>query len=135
MHCKMDVDDHFRTDPAAYRRMGCGCAVDPAPPEVSFGCRCPSCGATCQECPGFGYAEPPQRRFHHVLSRIRSQVRRRERRRGNPPCYVRVTEADIRVLLRKRLAEDPDHWIHRVIDLGPPLRIYDVITIADRRRP
>lgn len=130
----MDVDDDFRTDPADYRRMGCECAVEPCAPAVSFGCLCPSCGATCKDCPGFGYAEPPQRKFHHILSRIRSQIRRRERRRGHPPCYVRVVEADIRVLLRKRLSEEADHWIHSHIDLGPPLRIYDVIVIADRRK-
>jgi len=130
----MDVDDPFVRDPEEYRRMTCECETPPAPPEVSFGCRCPSCGAQCRECSGFGYAAPPIRRVHQILSYVRSQIRRRVRTRGHPPGYVRLTRDEIRVLQRKRRLEDVDHWIHEYVDVGPPVRVFDVIVVVDRRK-
>lgn len=130
----MDVDDYFCRDPAQYRRMGCRCAVDPAPPKVDFGCLCPSCGAQCRECSGYGFSDPPVKRVHQILSRVRSRIRRRVRTRGNPPGFVRLTQVEIRTLLRKREDEDADHWIKEYVEPGPPVRVMDVIVVVDRRK-
>lgn len=130
----MDVDDPFVRDPGDCRRMGCDCRSIPTAPEVDYGCLCPDCGATCLECVGFGYAAPPVRKFHQILSRVRGQIRRRTRVRGNPPGYVRLSEGEIGVILRKRTEEDEGHWIHEVVELGPPMRIFDVIVVRDRRK-
>lgn len=134
MYCKMDVDDPFRLDPLEYRRIGCGCAVDPTPSTVEHGCVCPSCSARCLECPGFGYTQIPEKKFYQILSHARSIVRRKVRTRGRPPGFLRLTVEEIRVLIRKRRAEDPDHWINEYVDLGPPVRIFDVPVVVDRRK-
>jgi hypothetical protein len=130
----MDVDDEFFRDPTAYRRMGCSCASEPGAPATAHGCVCTGCGARCLECPGFGYAQAPEKRFHQILSRARSIIRRKVRTRGRPPGYLRLTVDEIRVLVRKRRAEDPQHWINEYVDLGPPVRLFDVIVVIDRRK-
>jgi hypothetical protein len=131
--CKMDVDDAF-ADPGSYRLRGCGCAANPTPVSVGSGCACGDCGGKCGLCPGFGFAQAPERRFHQILSRVRSVVRRSVRTAGRPPGFVRLSLAEIRVLARKRRAEATDHWIYDYVDLGPPVRIFDVIVVADRRK-
>ena len=130
----MDLDDEFVRQRMEPRRMACGCVSRPEPPKVDFGCLCSSCGAQCRECPGFGFAAPPVKRVHQILSRVRSQIRRRTRVRGHPPGFVRLTRIEIRLLLRKRKAELFDHWIRDFVEPGPPVRVYDVIVVADRRR-
>lgn len=132
MFCKMDVDDRC-ADPRLWRKMACDCPALPTPPIVRHGCLCP-CGAQCLECPGFGYAQAPEKRFHQILSRVRSVIRRRVRTRGRPPGYVRLSREEIRVLVRKRRAEDADHWICDYVEVGPPVRIFDVIVVTDRRK-
>jgi hypothetical protein len=131
----MDLDDAFSVyrglEP---RKMACACAARPEPSTVDCGCVCGACGASCRECPGFGYAAPPVKRVHQILSRVRSQIRRRTRTRGHPPGFVRLTRIEIRLLLRKRKGEEVDHWIRDFVDPGPPVRVYDVIVVADRRR-
>jgi hypothetical protein len=135
MYCQMDVADEFlRAHPHLYRRRGCGCAVLPVPPLVGSGCRCAACGARCTQCLGFGYAAPPIKRVAQILSRVRSQIRRRTRQRGFPPGFVRLTCFDVRALLRKLEAEDATHWIHTYVDAGPPVRVFDVLIVTDRRR-
>jgi hypothetical protein len=133
MFCKMDVDDGF-AQPRTWRRMACGCAERPVAVEVEHGCRCPSCSSQCRECPGFGFAEVPERKFLQILRRIRSVIRRGVRRRGRPPGFVRLAVEDVRVIGRKRRAEDRDHWIHDYVEPGPPLRIFDVMIVTDKRR-
>jgi len=130
----MDVDDNFALQAGRLRKMACDCPTPPDRPLVDRGCRCPSCGATCKECPGYGYASPPVKRVHQILSRVRSQIRRRTRVRGNPPGFVRLTMIEIRLLLRKRRNEETHHWIRDFVDPGPPVRVYDVIVVVDRRR-
>lgn len=130
----MDIDDPFVTEVRGCRLMGCSCQAVPEPPEVDHGCLCPSCSSQCKECIGFGYAAPPVKRFHQILSRVRSQIRRRVRVRGNPPGFVRLSEEEIRVILRKRTSEDEDHWVRDFVELGPPIRVFDVIVVRDRRK-
>ena len=132
MYCKMDVDDAC-ADPRLWRKMVCDCEALPGPPNVRHGCLC-ACGAQCLECPGWGYAQAPEKRFHQILSRVRSVIRRRVRTRGSPPGFVRLSKQEIRVLVRKRRAEDSDHWICDYVDIGPPVRIFDVIVVRDRRK-
>lgn len=134
MYCKMDVDDHRFPDRRYWRKRACDCPTLPAAPLVRHGCRCEECGARCLECPGFGFAQAPEKHFHQILSRVRSIIRRRVRSRGRPPGFVRLPIAEIRVLVRKRRAEDQAHWINEYVDLGPPVRIFDVIVVADRRK-
>lgn len=133
MFCKMDVDDD-RADPRLRRKMGCDCDALPIPPIVAHGCLCQDCGAQCRECPGWGFAQAPEKRFLEILTRVRSIIRRRVRRSGRPPGFVRLPRREIRVLVRKRRSEDPDHWINDYIDLGPPVRVFDVIVVTDMRR-
>jgi hypothetical protein len=132
MYCKMDVDDRY-ADPRHWRTMACGCAESPTAPTTAHGCRCPACAAQCLECPGFGYAQAPEKRFHEILTHVRSVIRRRVRRCGRPPGFVRLARPEIRVLVRKRRAEDPDHWINDYVELGPPVRVFDVLVVTDRR--
>ncbi len=132
MFCKMDVDDDFAT-PDVYRRMACACAANPAAPLVSFGCRCEACDATCRECPGFGFAAPPERNCQQILSRVRAVINRRSRSNRRPPGFVRLSKSEIRVLVRKRRAESRGHWIHEYVDPGPPVRVFDVLVVVDRR--
>jgi hypothetical protein len=40
---------------------------------------------------------------------------------------------EVRILVRKRRAEARDHWIHEYVDPGPPVRVFDVIVVTDRR--
>lgn len=135
MYCKMDVDDIFvLTQNLEPRRMACECAAAPAPVLVDHGCRCTACGKQCRECPGFGHAAPQVKRVHQILSRVRSQIRRRTRTRGHPPGFVRLSRIEIRLLLRKRKHEEEDHWIRAFVEPGPPVRVYDVIVVTDRRR-
>ena len=134
MHCKMDVDDAFRADPADYRRLGCDCAVDPVAPATDAGCACPSCGSSCRECPGFGFATPPEKRFFEIISRVRALTRRRVRARGQVPGYVRLLPSEVRVLVRKVRSESPGHWVGEYVDLGPPIKVFDMIIIPDWRR-
>jgi hypothetical protein len=133
MYCKMDVDDD-RADPRLARLMACECPALPTKPTVECGCLCPSCGSQCKECPGFGFAQAPEKRFLEILTRVRSIIRRRVRTGGRPPGFVRLARAEIRVLVRKRRAEDPDHWINEYVDLGPPVRVFDVLVVTDRRK-
>jgi len=134
VYCKMDVDDAFyRSDASQWRKRACRCAVLPEVPSVNFGCQCPKCGRACLQCPGFGFASPPIRRFWQILSSVRSQLRRRLRR-GSNLGFVRLPLAEIGILLRKREEEAPDHWIVQYVDPGPPLRICDVYVVTDRRR-
>lgn len=133
MYCKMDVDDGFAV-PGDYRKMACGCEALPSVPLVACGCRCDDCGATCRECPGFGFAQAPEKHYHQILSRVRSIIRRRVRSHGRPPGFVRLDRNEIRVLVRKRRAEDRDHWIRMYVDVGPPVRVFDVIVVIDRRK-
>ncbi len=134
MFCKMDVDDNLLPDPREYRLRGCKCVVDPGPPLVEYGCICTSCDTKCRKCPGFGYAKAPEKRFYQILSRARSVIRRKVRTCGRTPGYLRLSNAEVRVLIRKRNAEDPDHWINECFEVGPPVRIYDVIVVVDRRK-
>jgi hypothetical protein len=129
----MDVDDDFVL-PRDYRTMACDCRVNPSPPLVLSGCRCTSCNATCRECPGYGFVQAPEKRFHQILTRVRSMIRRRVRIKGSPPGYVRLSNNEIRVLVRKRRAEDSGHWINDYVDLGPPIRVFDVLVVPDRRK-
>lgn len=134
MNCKLDVDDVLRERLGLVpRRMECACARDPLPVRVGHGCLCSGCGAQCTECPGYGYAQAPEKRFHQILSRVRTTINRRLKVRGRPPGFVRLPAADIGVLVRKRRSEEGDHWIHAYVDVGPPVRVFDVIVIADRR--
>jgi hypothetical protein len=133
MFCKMDYDDDFLADPSGYRRMACACAAAPAAPLVSFGCRCEACDSTCRECPGFGFAAPPERNCQQILSRVRAVINRRVRSNRRPPGFVRLSRNEIRVLVRKRRAEARSHWIHEYVDPGPPVRVFDVLVIVDRR--
>lgn len=132
MFCNMDVDDNL-ADPRNFRKMACACDSKPTPPLVAFGCRCELCGSTCRECPGFGFASPPEKNCQQILTRVRSIIRRRFRKVGHPPGYVRLTRNEIRVLTRKRRAETRGHWIHEYVDPGPPVRVFDVIVVVDRR--
>lgn len=132
MFCKMDVDDAYAA-PGTYRKMACRCDALPAPPLVAFGCRCDSCGTPCRECPGFGFASPPERNCQQILSRARAVINRQVRVRGRPPGYIRLSWNEIRVLMRKRRAETRDHWICEYVDPGPPVRLFDVIVVVDRR--
>lgn len=131
----MDVDDLFAIEPATWRNRVCACVSMPIRPGQFHGCLCPLCGAQCKECTGFGFAKAPPRRFHQILSRVRSQINRRMRVRGAPPGYVRLNENEIGTILRKFSEEDQAHWINEYVDPGPPLRIFDVIIIRDRRKP
>lgn len=133
MYCKMDVDDAF-VAAGAERRMGCRCAASPVAPSTDRGCICSKCGARCKECIGFGFAAPPPRRFHRIMSRIRSQIRRRTSLSGSPPGFVRIHLDEINVLLSKVEGEDAGHWAAQFVDPGPPMRVFDVIIIRDRRR-
>jgi hypothetical protein len=128
----MDVDDEY-ADPRRYRKMACACAAPPAPPLVAFGCRCEACGSPCRECPGFGFASPPEKNCQQILSRVRSLINRRVRAGGRPPGYIRLSWNEVRVLSRKRRAETREHWISEYVDLGPPVRVFDVIIVVDRR--
>lgn len=130
----MDIDDPYVTDLASARKMGCQCAIEPIKPNIDHGCQCPGCGSRCKECIGHGYAVPPVKRFHQILSRIRSQIRRRVIVKGHPPGFIRLTEAEINVILRKRMAEDEDHWVRHFVDVGPPVRVFDVLIVKDRRK-
>lgn len=134
MWCKMDVDDAFVPDPREWRRIGCDCAAVPVPALVAFGCRCDACGATCRECPGFGYVAPPARSCQEILSRVAAGINRRVRSRGRPPGYVRLAGSEVGVLLRKRRVESADHWIRECVDPGPPVRVFDVLVVVDRRQ-
>jgi hypothetical protein len=133
MFCKMDVDDRFLSDAAEYRQMVCGCDLPPSPPLVDCGCRCGACGATCRECPGFGFASPPERNCQEILSRVRAVINRRCRAIRRPPGFVRLGDNEVRQLLRKRRAEDRTHWIHEYVEPGPPVRVFDVLVVIDRR--
>lgn len=133
MYCKMDVDDNL-ADPRFWRKMACECGEKPTAPRMAHGCLCPACAKQCFECPGFGFAQEPEKRFIKILTHVRSVIRRRVRTVGRPPGYVRLTTAEIRVLVRKRRAEDSDHWINDYVDVGPPVRVFDVIVVEDRRR-
>lgn len=131
----MDIDDDYvlsgKIEP---RLMKCNCKSIPIAPRVDFGCQCPMCKSKCKKCPGFGYSTPPLKRVHQILSRVRSQIKRRTRSKGCPPGYVRLTIIEIRLLLRKYRNEDCDHWIREFVEPGPPVRIYGVIVVVDRRR-
>jgi len=134
MYCKMDLDDAFVMERMEPRTRACACKSVPVASSTSYGCVCPVCRSECRECPGFGYAAPPKKRVHQILSRVRGQIRRRMRIHGRPPGFVRLTFLEIRQLLRKRSAEEADHWIRDFVEPGPPLRVYDVIVVTDRRR-
>ena len=84
--------------------------------------------------PGFGYTVPPVKRVHQILAHVRGQIRRRTRLRGHPPGFVYLKRLEISLLLRKRKAELPDHWIRDFVEIGPPVRVYGVLVVADRRR-
>lgn len=134
MFCKMDVEDEFLRHSRAWRRRTCRCAALPARPRESYGCRCSRCGSVCRQCPGYGYPEPPARRYHQILTYIRSRIRRRLRVHGYPPGFVRVIPEDAAALTRKRDAEAEEHWIREYVDPGPPLRVFDVLVVEDVRR-
>lgn len=134
MYCKMDVDDEFVRDISAYRVVGCECLVNPVAPAKGCGCKCSTCGKQCKGCIGFGFPAPPTKRVHEVLGRIRSRIKRQRRNRGRPPGYVRLVSTDVRALLRKWRSEESEHWIRGIVDPGPPVRVFDVIVIVDRRR-
>lgn len=134
MRCRMDDEDEWCTLSGQFRRRGCSCVVSPIPPETGIGCQCPRCGSTCRKCPGFGFAQPQPRRPHRIVSAVRSQIKRLVRLRGSPPGFVRLAPVEVEALLRKLGDEDVDHWIHQVVDAGPPLRVFDVLIVRDRRR-
>lgn len=135
MFCKMDVDDLLRARLGMKPRlMACRCQVPPEPPRVDFGCFCPRCGAACKECSGFGHVRPPEKNFHQVMTRVRGLIGRHVRTRGQPPGFVRLAQDEVDALTRKRTVEADDHWIVDYVDLGPPLRLFDVIVVVDRRR-
>lgn len=130
----MDVADEFLADPSRYRRRACGCGSFPEPPRTGAGCRCPVCGADCRLCGGFGVLAPSAVRVHRILSRVRSQLRRRTRLTGRPPGFVRLAPTEVRALLGKREAEETGHWIRDYVEPGPPLRVFDVIIVVDGRK-
>ncbi len=130
----MDVDDEFVRDSSAYRIKGCACTVDPVAPKIGCGCRCPECGKHCRGCVGFGFTAPPTKRVHEILGRIRTRIKRHRKSRGRPPGYVRLEGIDVRALLQKWRSEGSEHWIRGVVDPGPPVKIFDVIVVVDRRK-
>jgi hypothetical protein len=133
----MDTDDDFllkRGDLSLFRRRACRCSSLPVQPESGCGCSCPVCGSRCTKCPGFGFIEQPQRRFYRIMVSVQSQIRRRHRLRGNDPGYVRLPSRDISAVLAKRQGEYTGHWSEEWINLGPPLRIFDVFVVEDMRR-
>ncbi len=131
----MDIEDDYVLSGRVEARLRvCNCKSKPIPPKEDYGCLCESCGAKCKKCPGFGYTVPPLKRVHQILSRIRSHIKRRTKIKGNPPGYIRLTLAEKRLLLRKYNNEDSDHWIKGFIEPGPPVRIFGVIVVNDRRR-
>jgi len=65
---------------------------------------------------------------------VRTRVKRFTRLRGRPPGYVRLEEHDARELTRKWEMEAETHWIREYVDPGPPLRVFDLIVVIDRRR-
>lgn len=136
MYCKIDVDDVFYAgDTRRFRILACDCAVLPvAPAESDFGCVCGDCRQKCRRCSGFGYAKPPTRRFHEILTRVRSQIRQRVRIRGVPPGFVRLTHDEIDVVMRKFRAEDHGHWVRDYVAPGPPVRVFDVLVVRDSRK-
>ncbi len=133
MFCKMDVDDHLV--PIRSRRvLACRCLADPGPRRIGAGCRCTRCGAECGECAGFGVYGVAPRRFHAILASVKASVNRKVRTSGRPPGFVRLRREEVEVVLAKYSAEDEDHWIRSHVEVGPPLTIYGVIVVTDRRK-
>jgi hypothetical protein len=131
----MDIDDDYvLSGKIKPRLMKCSCKSIPTAPKVDYGCQCPSCKSKCKKCPGFGYSTPPLKRVHQILSRVRSQIKRSDRSKGHPPGFIRLSIIEIRLLLRKHHNEDNDHWIRDIVEPGPPVKIYGVIVVEDRRR-
>lgn len=137
--CKMDVDDDFlrtRGDPDLFRRRGCRCTALPVQPEHGFGCVCGKCGARCTKCPGFGNVGDRVRRFYAIMDSVLAQIKQRVRRGRPDPGFVRLSVREIQVVVSKIQREDRGHWSVReeYVDLGPPLRIYEVYVVEDRRK-
>lgn len=80
--------------------------------------------------------EHPVRRFHRILASVQTQIRRRTRRHGHDPGFIRLPGREIEVIIEKLNAEGVDHWTvaERYFDPGPPLRILDVLIVEDNRR-
>lgn len=146
MRCLMDIrDDELRRetdrfyqprDPSTFRHMRCKCDVDPVEPQRlpgASGCVCPICGAHCKKCSGF-WVQRSEPCFHRTLRRALDLIDRGNRFKKRPPDYVRMGEDEIDVLREKVLGEDSNHMVHQIIDPGPPLRVYGVVVIADKRR-
>lgn len=131
MYCLMDVNDPIIRE---YRIRRCACTLIPARPKQGAGCVCPRCGKTCRQCSGHGWVERSTKQFHRILSAVRAEIARRVRTRGHPPGYVRLSAVEIEVLLNKQVNEEAGHWIAGYVDPGPPLRVFDVLIVCDRRR-
>lgn len=127
----MDLQDEGRVH---LRVMGCLCNCDPKAPPKGSGCQCTGCGARCKACIGFGYQAPPARPFHLIINSVQTQIIRRVELQGHPPGFIRLRPEEVRLVLDKMAAETLDHWAHDYVDVGPPLRIYDVRIIPDLRR-
>lgn len=146
MRCLMDIRDeelrreterfHQPRDPSEFRRMKCRCDVDPVEPPREpgeSGCVCPRCDARCKECNGF-FAIKAEACFYKTLARARDLIMRGVYFRKHPPGFIRMSEDEIAALVEKVSGEEPGHWSRQYVDPGPPVSVYGVVVIPDKRR-
>lgn len=141
MRCLMDVRDdeiqaeqnprYQRRDPSTFRRLGCGCDVQPEPSRYDYGCRCPDCGKTCRECPGHGWVIKPTQKWSDVVVSVKNKIRSSMRRTGAPPPMLRLSQTEIDVVVAKWHNEDDDHHVKLYVNPGPPLRIFDIPVVQE----
>lgn len=141
VRCLIDIRDdevradreqtYRRRDPSTFRRMGCGCDSDPVRVRHDHGCRCSSCGEVCRECPGMGWARPQRPRAHKVIDRVRKLIRLGTENRGAPPEILRLTRKEIGSVVHKWHEDDEDNEIRKIVDVGPPLRIYNTVIVEE----
>lgn len=131
MLCKMDTDDALVVTP---RVVGCRCRAGTVRPRVGLGCTCAACKHHCKLCSGFG----SQNQVAVIsVNSILTKVHRRASQLlavGRPLPFVRITTDEILAIMRKVSNEDSSHYIHEMVDPGPPMRVFGVLVVEDWRK-